>query len=587
MPKYTVGNRTVTSEEPLTPEELDELFADVGGSAPQPSSQKNELVESMSLPEKMLVGLGKGMSDIPNGIAQIFGLKTPEDIAEERRLYEPLKQSGGVPVIASELAGSILPTLTIPGGVGGNMAVRAGTAGLAGAGVGFMQPVAPGESRVRNATTGGLIGGLASTGLSMAGKIFNLFGKRPPTVGEAHGIRTTLGEDTGNTVLQHAESQLEQIPLIGLQGFRKKQQAEAEQAAKGFFAKYVFDPSLETTASMKASNDAYINRLYDAVRQSGKTLPPIHPDTVKQRVSELLSQYPNIFESIQDSNVKSVLRNIAGDTKDIKTTMKVLNAQGQPIVNTQKVMVDFDGMWTLRKGLGQEKRDAPTDTAKWVYQQLYDAVNDDMDKMFNVPGSIVGQEFKKANDAFLQYDIKFDVLRQAYDKAMGTTKAGEMFSPKKFSTELKNLANDPTYKRNIKWSPNEIEEMTGLANILQIVKRAGQFAENPPTGLRYGLLGTITGLGAAGGVAGGVAGGTGALAGAGAIAGITTFLTSTQAGKKIARTASKIEPKSPEMKRIVNMVYNMASKNMALVLQPKNIPYFKVTPNPELSKDEE
>jgi hypothetical protein len=586
MPRYTVGSKTVTSDQPLTEQELDELFADAPSDVRtnQPAPQRNELVESMSLPEKMLVSLGKGMSDIPNGIAQIFGLKSAEDIAEERRLFEPVRQSGGIPAKVSEMVGEALPTIAIPGGVSGNILKRVGTATLAGGSIGAMLPIAPGESRAKNTLVGGVLGGGTTGALGVAGKILNLFKKSPATLGQAHGIRTTLGEDLDNNILKHAESQLEQIPIIGLQGFRKKQQAEAEQAAKNFFGQYVVNPTLETTAAMKSSNDAYINGLYDSVRHLGSTLPSIHPANVKQRTSELLQQYPSIFESIQDGQVKKILKNIAGDVKDTTVNTGVLNAQGQPINRTQQAMTNFDDMWMLRKGLGQEKRDAPTDTAKWVYQQLYDAVNEDMNTMFNVPGSIVGKEFKKANDAFIQYDIKFDVLRQAYDKAMGTTKAGEMFSPKKFSTELKNLANDPQYKKNIKWAPDEVQEMTGLANILQVVKRAGQFAENPPTGLRYGLLSTLTGMGAAGGMAGGVAGGVGAVAGAGTIAGVTTFLTTTQAGKKIARSASKIEPRSYQMKILMDQIYNQLPKAINIWTQKKNIPYLPVTPNPALSE---
>lgn len=586
MPRYTVGNKTVTSDQPLTEQELDELFADAPSDVRtnQPTPQRNELVESMSLPEKMLVSLGKGMSDIPNGIAQIFGLKSAEDIAEERRLFEPVRQSGGIPAKVSEMVGEVLPTIAIPGGVSGNILKRVGTATLAGGSIGAMLPIAPGESRAKNTLVGGVLGGGTTGALGVAGKILNLFKKSPATLGQAHGIRTTLGEDLDNNILKHAESQLEQIPIIGLQGFRKKQQAEAEQAAKNFFGQYVVNPTLETTAAMKSSNDAYINGLYDSVRHLGSTLPSIHPANVKQRTSELLQQYPSIFESIQDGQVKKILKNIAGDVKDTTVNTGVLNAQGQPINRTQQAMTNFDDMWMLRKGLGQEKRDAPTDTAKWVYQQLYDAVNEDMNTMFNVPGSIVGKEFKKANDAFIQYDIKFDVLRQAYDKAMGTTKAGEMFSPKKFSTELKNLANDPQYKKNIKWTPDEVQEMTGLANILQVVKRAGQFAENPPTGLRYGLLSALTGMGAAGGMVGGVEGGVGAVAGAGTIAGVTTFLTTTQAGKKIARSASKIEPRSYQMKILMDQIYNQLPKAINIWTQKKNIPYLTVTPNPALSE---
>lgn len=134
------------------------------------------------------------------------------------------------------------------------------------------------------------------------------------------------------------------------------------------------------------------------------------------------------------------------------------------------------------------------------------------------------------------------------------------FSPQKYGTALKNLANDPTYKKNIRWSPQEIEEMTGLANILQVTKRAGQFMENPPTGNRFGLptLATATGGGAY--MAGGLAATLKTAGGAVVTSTIVKLLTTTQAGKRLALSASKIEPTDPFMGVIVRQVYNQLPK---------------------------
>ena len=135
-----------------------------------------------------------------------------------------------------------------------------------------------------------------------------------------------------------------------------------------------------------------------------------------------------------------------------------------------------------------------------------------------------------------------------------------MFSPKTFSTELKKLASDPNYKRNVKWSDQEIEQMTGLANILQIAKRGGQYMENPPTGNRWGPLTIGGGIGGAGYAAAGVAGGMEALGTTALTVGATRFLTTTAMGKRLAMAASKIEPTNPLMNKIVQQVMNQAPK---------------------------
>jgi len=342
--------------------------------------------------------------------------------------------------------------------------------------------------------------------------------------------------------------------------FENSRKIKAEEAAKGFFGKYVVNSSLDTTQAMKENNDRFLNTLYETMKKEGQKMPQVEAAEVKTATKELLDRFPTVFESIQDNNVKKILRNVYGDVKDKTVQSPILGPTGQPITKQVTPKFSFDDLWMLRKGVGQELRDAKTETAQGQLKKIYGAISDDMETMFSKGGGQAGSMFKEANEAWKKYSLKFDTLRQAYDKSMGTTKAGEFFSPKKFSTELKNLANDPNYKKSIKWSPNEIEEMTGLANILQYAKRSGQFKENPPTGNRWGL--EMTGAGV-GGTAYAVGGLTATAKTAGATFGLsylTKLLTTTKAGKDLSFAASKVEAGSPQMQKIIDKIYSIVPK---------------------------
>lgn len=469
---------------------------------------------------------------------------------ERRATMAPLKKDSPWTVGAGEVLGQAAPAALVPGGVSGGLLARALTGGLAGAGLGAAQPTGTNESPLLNAVLGGTMGAAAPVALAPVAKVTNaIMGKVPPSIVENQskqfGIRTTLGETTGNPLIKKAETWLEELPVIGIKGFRKKQQQEAENATKSFFTKYVIDPTQETTAGMAAANDAHINQMYEAVKSQAANLPKIEAPSIKQTAGELLDRFSGVFDSIQDNKVKKVLANVSKGVADKEGVTPKFS---------------FDDLWELRKGIGQEIRDARTETARGQFKRLYSAISDDIDASLSQGGSQALQAFKEANNAFKQYGVKFDVLRDAFDKASGTTGAGEMFSPKRFSTVLKNLANDPNYKRNVKWSPGEIEEMTGLANILQVTKRAGQFAENPPTGLRWGILGTMGSLGTGGAVAGGIPGIVGAAGGVTGTASIAKFLTTTTMGKNLARAASKIEPQDIRMKMLVDQIYKGMSR---------------------------
>lgn len=534
----------------------------------------------MSGTEKFLAGVGKGMTDIGTGAMQrvleggqfirdVLGLESNQEnidklkriVEENRAAFKPLSETSTAANVG-EFVGNVAPTVAIPGGVTGGVLKRIGTSALSGGATGALQPTAQDESALMNAALGAAGGGATSGLMSAVGKGINaIAGKTVPNaiedLSKAKGIRTTLGESLQNPTIEKAETWLEGVPVIGLKGFREAQNKEAEQASKNFLAQYIVDPS---APDAMAVNRKYASDIFDKMKTevSGISSQSIKPDNTRKAATELLDRYPDIFKKFQDSKREGIIASIVEDTKPTTKKSAILNAKGAPISTTVPKEITFEEAWALRDGLGEmigqaRKKLATGDVDKTTYSEiskLYSAINNDIDSWAGSVGRPdIRTMINEANDAYKQYVVKFDIIQRAFDKAEGTTGAGEIFSPKKFSTALKTIAyQDKALK---KFSATEIDEMTGLANILQVVKRAGQFKENPPTGSRWGLpvLAAATFPMSAGAAAGEI----------GAV-GVARFLTGTKLGKNVALAASKVEPDSRAMAALMNVVYNQAPK---------------------------
>lgn len=531
------------------------------------------IIEQMPWYQKAAIGMGGGIENAGLGFLQrvleggqairnATGMESnQENVNKVQNMYEENRNTlntlnDSYAAKGGEIIGNVLPYVLMPGGVAGNGATRLGTSALMGGTMGTLSPTGKNDSVTTNTLLGVGGGVLGSAATSVLGKLYNTVADKIPVnqiqeLSKKYGIRATLGEITDNPLWKRTETWLEQFPLIGLKSFRQKQEMEAQTAATNFFSKYVVNPEANSTAAMKEMNDTYISNLYSKVRENVPNLPLGKADTTKVTAKELLDRYPTVFESLQDNKTKGILKNIVSDTSTTIKKESPIGFNRETTITTKTPEFSFDDLWEARKGIGQaigQARQAKNETALGILNKIYYSISDDMDSMLAKSGNKELMAFKEANNAFKQYNVKFDALREAYDKAMGTTGAGEMFSPKKFSTALKNLANDPNYKKNVQWSPQEVDEMTGLANILQSVKRSSQSAENPPTGNRWGGLLTLVELGTA--------------KTAGAV-GIGRFLTSTTIGKRLAMSASKVEPNSPEMTKIVSTVMNLAPKMVA------------------------
>lgn len=129
---------------------------------------KYGVTSNMSTTEKTLAGAGKAFADTGRGVGQLLrkvmpdkaadaiGLPNQADIDEAKRLDAPLMNTTAGK--AGNVAGNVaiaLPTMFIPGAQ-----TVAGSTAL-GAGMGFVQPVASDESRLKNTVVGGVLGGAA------------------------------------------------------------------------------------------------------------------------------------------------------------------------------------------------------------------------------------------------------------------------------------------------------------------------------------------------------------------------------------------------------------------------------------------
>jgi len=550
-----------------------------GGFSPAAQEGIKEMIAQMSPSERFIVGMGKGFSDVYTGTKQrlselgnALGLtedetvkRLQEEVQQNRDVFAPLAEESFA-AKAGEFVGEAAPLAVVPGGVAGGFIKRAATAGIAGGVSGYVQPTVKGESPSEQAAIGVITGIGVSGGMSLGGKLFNTLFKKLPknkvrALGEKYAVRTTLGEETGNPLIQQAETWLEKVPLLGLKGFREKQQAEAQRSARKFLSKYIAgspEDFADVTDAMM-HNRAYVDSLYHNFSGMLQDIKEkVVPAKTRVAAKELLKRYPSIFKEFQDTEREKILRSIVSGTKPTRTTtgggIDLIRGVLPEKITTKPASVTFDDIWELRKGLGtmlgqarkKLARGEVDETQIGIISKLFGKLNDDIDDWANKIGkSEIRDAFKTANEAYKQFVVKYDILDNIFARAEGKIGAGEMFSPKKLSSKLKDLA---WKQKKLKiFQPDEVEEMVGLANIMQIVKRAGQYAENPPTGARWGGLVTTS------------------LSGLKSVPFVTLgrFM-ETGLGKKIAFQASKIEPKSPAMGKLINQLYNQLPKMSAL-----------------------
>jgi hypothetical protein len=277
--------------------------AKANASAPKQQAKPIDPTDGMSAGQKMLAGIGSGMTDLAYGVGQRLGLVDQKTVDEKKRLDAPLLNTtaGAVGNVTGKVATG-LPAILVPGA---NTLVGAG---LIGGAQGLAEPTATGESTLKNALIGGAGGvggvvvgralGAAYQGVKgliepftqggqerIAGRVLNRFAENPnalasvssqPTVTGATPTLAEAARDRGVASLQRALEQ--QDPQIAA---KLAQRAADNNAARvNVIGSIAGDEGTRTAAV--AARDAASGDMYKAATNAAYTVDDKLADLLKR-----------------------------------------------------------------------------------------------------------------------------------------------------------------------------------------------------------------------------------------------------------------------------------------------------------------
>ncbi|WP_180177469.1 hypothetical protein [Acinetobacter sp. YH12039] len=427
-------------------------------------------------------------------------------------------------------------------------------------------------------------------------------------LGKKFNVKTTVGDVSKNPLIQKSEVAMESIPLVGTSKLRQTQQAQVKDAATkvldGLKTKlddvdYKAIPKIQAAANAGDVNAARIMKVVNgAGDDTGKILQAaaeiknwrgkrvasqmydrvqnlagdgaIAPNKTVQKIDDIIAKdskvTPNkalqkelldIRKNLVDMNIKKDFKEMRATQSNLGKTIKKWGIAGEDTTALTKVktaidddLLDFAQSSGNTKLLGELKR------ANALYKQLQDGKDKAFAKALRSaePDQVFDQFMKsgkgdKAANFYKNLDpkgqaaLRYQMAENAFAKAWDPNK--EVFSPAKFAQEFERM-NAP-YSNIFKGSDKA--QMDGFVKLMRHVERAGQYAENPPTGNR--LVGIAFGLGAG-------VNPTLAAQGAG-VSAIAKVLFTTEAGKRILLAAKDVPPNSPQMANLLMQAQRLAT----------------------------
>lgn len=419
-------------------------------------------------------------------------------------------------------------------------------------------------------------------------------------LGKQFGVKTTVGDIGKNPLIQKSEVVMESIPLVGTSKFRQTQQAQVKDAAvkvlDGLKTKlddvdYKSIPKIQAAANAGDRNAIRILGIVnDAGDDTGKILQAaaeiknwrgqrvasqmydrvqnlagdgaIAPNKTVQAIDDIIANDSKVIPSkelqgellgirktLTDANIRKDFREMRAVQSRLGELTDEWGRQGKSTsAFTQiKTAID-DDLLDFAQGSGNTRLLGELKNANALYKQLQDGKDKAFAKALRSaePDQVFDQFMKagkgdKAANFYKNLDpkgqaaLRYQMAENAFDKAWDPNK--EVFSPAKFAQEFERMR---APYNNI-FTGGDKAQVDGFIKLMRHVERAGQYAENPPTGNR--LVGLAFGLGA---------GVNPALAAKGAgISAIAKVLFTTEAGKRILLAAKDVPPNSPQMANLL------------------------------------
>lgn len=396
-----------------------------------------------------------------------------------------------------------------------------------------------------------------------------------------HEVPLTVGETNQAPFTQKIETQLERLPLVGIRGFRDTQAGAAKTAAERLKNRFegVDDVGEELQQSLRRvrdANKAEASKRFDVVEKlSQQTDEVVNPENSRRAAAELIAK-EDALPAFQDDDLVRAVQDIASLPEmsfDVarKVRSRLLsairqaekkaiggNVSDEQVAGLNNLRAAFEkdiGDFAQRAGGNIEKayrsanRYFRDKVVPFKERSLRKAASDDFDTdeilaTFIKRDAAYKGRGKKAEKLVSNLDlkgkqaVKFALLSEAYE---GALKGDTAFSPAKFAQEIKRLGD----ANNVVFTPQEQAELSGLVKVMEAAKRAGQYAENPPTGLRAADLGASVGIGALG-----VSSPAALVSLAGGVKGVSLLLT-TRPGRALLVRANRAKRGSKEWEAVM------------------------------------
>lgn len=637
------GDVVVDGAEQDSPEVLPERAPIVINASHGGRGKQQDVAPKPEAPS-LLVKIGHGAEQALGGLAQgyhwlgdklqkplndYFG--THFDTNEYRKVTNQMKEAdalyqkgraanGDTGTDWGSLSGEVLAGAPLGlGGMGRSLLGAAVRGAVGGAAIGAAQTADNTDQRLGNTALGAIGGAVGGAGAKFAGDnivrgVNTLHGNLKTGAqdildeGAKHGVRVSANDAGQGAFGKKSETLMENIPVVGMSGFREAQQQEAKAAAgkvTSALQKQMSDAeykSIDKLQQAASSGDKNAIRIMDIVNHAGDDTGKVlqaAAEVKNWRGQQLASQmYDKVGALAGDSpvtptnTIQAIDNVISSDSKVIPNKELLNEIQSirekltDPSINT-----NFSEMRAARSRLGelvdewgkQQKSTSgltkirsaiDSDLAEFaknsgnpeLYSQykradsFYRDLQSGKDKALanamrsQTPDEIYNQFIKsgkgdRASNFYQNLDPKGQAaLRYGMANqalSKATNESTGVFSPAKFALEFERMS-EP-YSRI--FNGTDKAQMDGFVKLMRHVERAGQYAENPPNGNR--LVGVVMGGAAATNL-------PLAIKAAGASA-IAKALFTTNAGKRILLASKDLPPNSPKLANLMKQAEKLAS----------------------------
>ncbi len=536
-----------------------------------------------------VAALDRGIADAGEGVQQLglealnkMGLVKDQTLQDFNKTtqgdidaFRGIEQANPIAANTGRILGGMGATAAIPGG-----STIKGAAGV-GALLGGTQFVSEGGNRLKNMAIGGATGGTLSAALKGIGVvgakgINTLKGKLSPQaeeinkLGKQFDIKTSVGDITGQPLIQKTEVLAENVPVIGFAGFRDSQQKQVARAAgdlvDGFSVNGDWASILQTSLKDKAAAvRGTAGKLFNKVSNLADPLGVVPASKMNQAANKILKeelakvpefQDPALIKAIQRYTVdpkanftglQSIRSDLGDDIADFFTGKNaIVGKKGVGKLQAIKKAIDADMEDFAAQRGGQiniafkrankfwRERVVPFKDRAIATAAESDVPDEIFKKFVKRDGRDRAVKFFNALDKKGKEAVRFGILENAFQAASPVDKP---FSAARFAQALEQF----DAPASVFFKGPERAQLQGFDKLLRHVQRSGQFAENPPTGQRLILLlltgGTIASPATGAGVGGTAAG--------------VRLLFGTEAGKRLLLSANRMGAGTQSMQRAI------------------------------------